>query len=277
MKENTSSNGHPIPYFALAFYCFFVFAAFLMAGCKAKKSFVAKPIDTSASHAQPAVDAKLPLIKTIKSAQIYFNTFSGKAKAKLDIDGSDNDVTLNIRIQRDRKIWISITAIAGIEAARVVITPDSIWMINRLQAVYLKKPFSYIAQYAGSQVNYKMLESILIGNAIPEALTENSNFQPVNGGMQVMGNLSGLVYVLSLGADNKVTQLNLNDQDAGQTLQVTNSAPVPAAGHVMPSEIDMSSNAKTKKILVNLHYIKQDFDQPLEFPFSIPSRYTPAE
>jgi len=45
----------------------------------------------------------------------------------------------------------------------------------------------------------------------------------------------------------------------------------------MPSEIDMSSVVKSKKILVNLHYVKEEFDQPLEFPFTIPARYTPGE
>ena len=40
----------------------------------------------------------------------------------------------------------------------------------------------------------------------------------------------------------------------------------------MPSQIDMSSMVKDKKILVNLRYTKEEFNQPLDFPFSIPSK-----
>ena len=78
----------------------------------------------------------------IKAGQLNFNTFSGKAKTKLDINGSSNDVTLNIRIQKGQKIWVSVTAIAGIEVARALITPDSILVINKLQGLYLRKPLA---------------------------------------------------------------------------------------------------------------------------------------
>ena len=38
----------------------------------------------------------------------------------------------NIRMQKDSVIWISATALLGIEAVRLLITPDSFKMINRL-------------------------------------------------------------------------------------------------------------------------------------------------
>jgi hypothetical protein len=101
-----------------------------------------------------AVNAKLV---AIRAKQLTFNTFSGRAKAKLDFNGDGNDVTMNVRIQRDKKIWVSITAILGVEVARALITPDSIIVINKLQGVYTKKPFSYVWQYAGKQVNYKTI------------------------------------------------------------------------------------------------------------------------
>jgi hypothetical protein len=247
--------------------------------CPGAKQLVARTAAAeSTTHSAPAVDTKLVAINAIKSAQTYFNTFSGRAKAKLDINGDENDVTLNIRIQRDKKIWVSVTAIAGIEVARALITPDSILLMNRLQSIYLKKPFSYVAQFAGNKVNYKTLESLLVGNAIPEALNENSDIQTTKGATTLTGRLSSLVYVMALGPDNKVNQLNLNDQDAGQSMQVNNSAYAQAgAGKIMPLQVDMSSTVKSKKITVNLHYTKEEFDQPLEYPFTIPARYVPGE
>ncbi|HTD42282.1 MAG TPA: hypothetical protein VK671_16745, partial [Mucilaginibacter sp.] len=62
-------------------------------GCKAKKQaiLVSKPAVTTRDNSISKIDA-------IRSSQLSFNTFSGKAKTKLDINGSTNDVTLNIRI-----------------------------------------------------------------------------------------------------------------------------------------------------------------------------------
>lgn len=216
-------------------------------------------------------------LAAIKAQQINFSTFSGKAKTSLDINGNSNDVTLNIRINKGKKIWVSITAILGVEVARAVITPDSILLINRLEGVYLKKPFSYVYAYASRQVNYKTLESLLIGNAIPELLTEKADFTTSNGNTTLSGTLDDLLYKLIVGADNKVTQTNLNNQSEGQSLQVANNTFIQANNRILPSQIDIASVVKDKKVHVNLHYTKVDFDQQLEYPFSIPDRYEPAK
>jgi hypothetical protein len=216
-------------------------------------------------------------LAAIKAQQVNFNTFSGKAKTNLDINGNSNDVTLNIRINKGKKIWVSITAILGVEVARAVITPDSILLINRLEGVYMKKPFSYVYAYASKQVNYKTLESLLIGNAIPELLTEKSEFVTTSNTTTLSGSLDDLLYKLIVGADNKVTQTNLNNQNEGQSLQVANNAFIQASNRILPSQIDIASVVKDKKVHINLHYTKVDFDQQLEYPFSIPDRYEPAK
>ncbi|WP_157750667.1 DUF4292 domain-containing protein [Mucilaginibacter gotjawali] len=200
-------------------------------------------IDTVAK----TVSIKTLKLNAIKASQTTFNTFSGKARAKLNINGDSNDVTLNIRIKSDQKIWISITAIAGIEVARALITPDSILLINRLQNVYVKKPFSYINKFAGSQATYKTLESLIIGNAIPELVSENSDVREENGGTVLSGNFSDFVFKVIFGPDLRPNQTNLSNQGAGQTLQVANSAFIQAGNKVIPSEIDLSSMVKDKK------------------------------
>ncbi|HZX57769.1 MAG TPA: DUF4292 domain-containing protein, partial [Mucilaginibacter sp.] len=118
-----------------------VFGLLAIVSCKQKKLLVTnKKADIAAVN--PVVKNKL---NNIKAAQLSFNTFSGRAKTQLTINNSSNNVTMNIRIAKGQKIWVSITAIAGIEVARALITPDSILVINKLQGLYLKKPFSYIA------------------------------------------------------------------------------------------------------------------------------------
>ncbi|WP_259068458.1 DUF4292 domain-containing protein [Mucilaginibacter sp. X4EP1] len=276
MKRNTSNKVLYSRFSREAAYIKLFTICLLLAivSCKAKKQIIAKR--STADTTAKVVDTKLAKINAIKAVQTNFDSFSGKARTKLNIGGSSNDVTLNIRIKRDQKIWVSITAIAGIEVARALITPDSILVINRLQSVYIKQPFSYLNTIAGNQVNYKTIESLLIGNAIPELLNEDGTFDTTNGVSTITGNMQGIVYKVLLGADLKVNQTNLDNQSAAQSLQVINSVFIQSGVRAIPSQIDISSIVKDKKILVNLHYIKVDFDQALDFPFSIPSRYTPA-
>src|SRR5665213_4354483 len=113
MKENTLNNKlyrHPVRinrYIQIAAVC----GLLVMAGCKAKKLLVANravPANTS-----KPIDEKKVKLDAIRANQRHFTTFSGKARTKLDLNGSSNDVTLNIRIKSDQKIWVSVTAIAG--------------------------------------------------------------------------------------------------------------------------------------------------------------------
>lgn len=264
MFSNTFTTRRYIKLFAL---CFLL----LMVSCKARKQLMAKHARVDA--VAKVVDYKSIKLNEIRAGQTSFDNFSGKAHATLDINGNSNDVTLNIRIKKGRKIWVSITAIAGIEAARVLITPDSMWVINRLQSVYLKKPFSYINKFAGNQVNYTTIESLLIGNAIPELINENADMHTNPDSTTLSGNLEELVYKLIIGPGMRVTQTNLSNQNEGQSMQVTNNTFIQSGTRVIPSQIDITSLVKDQKIQVNLHYIKSGFDQLLDYPFNIPGRY----
>ena len=254
--------------------CLIFSALVLTFSCKARKPLIVKRVAID-STAKPA-DTRFLKLDAIRLAQTNFTTFSSKARTKLDINGDKNDVTLNIRIKRNQKIWVSITAIAGIEVARALITPDSIMLINRLQSLYVRKPFSYVYAFAGKQVSYTTLESLLVGNAIPELVNENAGIQTTNGNTELSGSLKELVYKLLLGPDLRATHLTLNNQAEGQSLTVNNSVFIQAANRVIPTQIDMASVVKDKKVQVNLHYVKVDFNQVLDYPFSIPSRYSPA-
>jgi hypothetical protein len=247
----------------------FVCCLLAMVSCKAKKHVVTGAGNT----AKPAGD-KASELNAIRAGQTDFDTFSGRAHTKLSFSGSSNDVTLNIRIKKDQKIWISVTAIAGLEVARAMITPDSILTMNKLQSEYLKQPFSYLYKFAGKQFNYKTFESLLTGNPVPELVNEKANLQTKGDTITLTGNLQDVMYKLIAGPPGmKVAQTNFDNQAAGQSMQVINSNFIQTTKGLVPSQIDIASEMKEKKVGINLHYVKVDLDLPLEFPFTIPARY----
>jgi len=251
---------------------------FLLFSCKAKKQLVqvARPIvaDSAVVNVVKPDNNKNEKLQAIQSRQINFNTFSGRARTRLEIDGKGYDVTLNIRIQKNKEIWVSISALAGIEVARAVITPDSIKIINKLQSVYLKKPFSYVYQYTGRQVSYQTVEAIVIGNAVAEFITPDAQMLAVGNNLVFSGILNDLAYQTTFGPDLKVGVLKLNNQKAGQKLDVNNSSFIQADNRILPSVIAINSVAGQNSIKADLHYIKATFDQGIDMPFNEPKGYT---
>src|SRR5690349_20858234 len=73
----------------------------------------------------------LSTIQKLKGNQISYKTFT--AKVNVDYRGGDGkhyDVNANVRILKDSAIWISANAILGIEAMRVLVTKDSVKVLN---------------------------------------------------------------------------------------------------------------------------------------------------
>src|SRR5471030_3122347 len=114
MKENTLNNlliGKRRLLIKSFIKILIVFCFLSALGCKARKQLVSNHVvNDSATKVMNENHLKL---EAIKAGQNKFDTFSGKAKTKLNINGNNNDVTLNIRIKSGQKIWVSVTAIAG--------------------------------------------------------------------------------------------------------------------------------------------------------------------
>src|SRR6185369_15710464 len=65
---------------------------------------------------------------------LNFTTFYGKAKANYNSPQASGNATVYIKMRKDSVIWISVTGPLNIEGARVLVTPDSIKIINKLES-----------------------------------------------------------------------------------------------------------------------------------------------
>ncbi|MBE7177086.1 MAG: DUF4292 domain-containing protein [Mucilaginibacter polytrichastri] len=239
-------------------------------GCKAKKMAAANP---GAKKETAVPSGNVARLKAFSAAQAGYRTFSGRAKARLGIDGKDNDVTLNLRIAKGEKIWASVTAIAGLEVARALITPDSIRVINRLEGKYIAQPFSYIHKFTSEQADFAMLEALLVGNYAEKFVNEQSTMKDDGGNVLVQGNAADLFYAIIFGANAKAAKTTITDEKKGQSLIVSDDNFLEVSGRTIPGNILISSQVKEKKIQLVINYSRIELDQNLQYPFSVPSRY----
>lgn len=243
-----------------------------VAGCKARKP--ATTVTVSPPPVNELSKKKSENIKLLKSKDVSFKTLSIKAKANLDINGNKNNAAMNIRMENNKQIWVSITAFAGIEVARALITADSIKVRNNIQGVYLKKPFSYIHRYTSKQVNFQWLQSILTGNTNAEFLTEQADIAEENGVWKLQGEKETLAYKVLFDAMMKIKETNINDAKSGQALKIVYSGTYLNLGETkIPNGLTINSMAGTRRVNIELEYTAIERNLVLEFPFSIPAKY----
>lgn len=239
--------------------------------CKTKKAIVTVPETVTV---KPPVDnKKAENLDLLKTKDVPYNTLSMKGKVGLDMDGNVNNVKVNIRIKKDEKIWLSITAIAGIEVARALITPDSILVRNNLQSVALKKPFSYITKFTSKQVTFKMLQAVLSGNTIAEFMTPQSALELSNNMFVLTGNKGDLTYRTQFNTLFKTSEITMNDVKAAQALKVVYSDYQKLTDVLIPSALSLNALSGKKKTNISFDFATIERNVPLDFPFSVPNRF----
>src|SRR5215217_7242201 len=77
--------------------------------------------ETTAATPDPAKQQLIGELVPLWNKRTTYKTFSGKAKVHLESPKDKNDFTATIRMEKDKKIWISIVALGVFEAARALI------------------------------------------------------------------------------------------------------------------------------------------------------------
>ena len=97
-----------------------------------------------------------------------FEWLSMKISADVKSEGKNDSFKANIRIRKDSLIWISISPALGVEMVRVLITPDSVKYVSKIpnDKHYYLGDFSAVTGVAQMSLDFKMIQDILLGNAI---------------------------------------------------------------------------------------------------------------
>jgi len=108
------------------------------------------------------------LLKLYAQKEFQFEWLAMKLDADLVSNGESRGFKANVRMRRDSVIWISVTPALGIEVFRVLVTPDSLKYISRIpdDKYYFLGSFQAVNSLMGIEVDFVMLQDLLVGNAI---------------------------------------------------------------------------------------------------------------
>lgn len=99
----------------------------------------------------------------IKLNALNFSHFNANLNLNLKSEAFSGSLTGKCRVIKDSLIWMSFSKF-GFEGARVLITKDSIFAFERIERTFVRSAITEIAEIAGIDVNYHLLEDLLIGN-----------------------------------------------------------------------------------------------------------------
>lgn len=139
---------------------------FIGTGCSSKKKMTKATLrEFTASH----------LIKEVQENEFDFDSFQAKMNLKIETADKSFSTKGQLRMQKDSIIWTSISAPLGVEVLRMMVTPDSVFMLNRNDKTYLIENISVFNDISPMITTIDFIQAVLVGNDIN--LRESDNYK----------------------------------------------------------------------------------------------------
>jgi hypothetical protein len=105
------------------------------------------------------------LMKRLIQNQVAADWFSAKARITYQDKNETVKLTSYVRMRKDSVIWMNFKKLS-IEAARLLMTPDSMVILNRMDKEYTVKDYQFVQQNFRIPANFSGLQSFLLGNPL---------------------------------------------------------------------------------------------------------------
>ncbi|MFN6374228.1 MAG: DUF4292 domain-containing protein [Chitinophagia bacterium] len=238
----------------------------------AKKDSAVVVINPAESDSAKSVRATLA---KIKGKQIHFTTFSSKVKVDYSDDKNRRfDFNAFVRMKKDSAIWISIIAALNIEAYRVMITPDSLVILDKINRSIQRKSLAYLQEITKVPFDYRTLEDLIIGNPIylDKTIVAYAD-QGERLSLSTVGDAFKHILTVSK-SDLSILFSKLDDVDVTRSRTANLSyAEYKLAGTWLFPEVRNISLSEKTRLDVVLDFKQVEFEKLLTFPFSIPKNY----
>lgn len=258
---------------------YILFGLFLLVsnGCTSNKALTGTPPLRERSAAF--------LLRKLNTHRIDAPWFSTKASITFASEAETRHFTSYIRIQRDSLIWMNFKK-SSIEAARLMITPDSFFLINRLEKVYFAAGFDYLQERLAlpafdneSLTPFRALQELFLGNPVFPALRKmDVQAQESRYLLEGSGNTFDAHYFLD-GKNHTLDQLHFFDQRYNRKIQFSfgDYQPLEQAKNFSYFRVIQLNTPEDGTVSLELKLTKAAFHAPKTIQFEIPPHYERME
>ncbi len=268
------------------YYTVLIFLSLFVVNCRSTKN-ISKVIttkevkDTAAVVVNKSEADSILMVRNaydkIMKQHIDFKTFSAKIKVDYeDSKGKKPDVNAYIKIYKDSLIWINIRSVfLDVEAFRILITPDSVFVVNKLEKEVQMRSMDYLQEITEIPFDFKTLQDLLVGN--PVFLDSNIvSYRKTDDDHVLLATVGKYFkHLLTLTPDNFVllhSKLDDVDLARNRTADITYDAFENKNGMNFSTyrQITVSENIRLD---IRLNYKQYDFNKELSISFNIPKNY----
>ena len=237
----------------------------LSVSCKSARSVVAKgEINDKLSSRQ--------LIKENSKQEAKFKTLQARVKIDVIQDLKESSYTVNLRMEKDKTIWISAT----LGLARAMITPNSVKFYDKINNQYFDGDYELLSNLLGVDLNYGKVQSLLIGEPLFD-LKEGDYIISTNENSYILQpkDQSAILelFLLFNPSHFKMDSQQLLQPLKNRFLQIDYLSYQEAGKDILPQNLKIIAVEDSEELNVTLEYKSVSVNEKLRFPFKIPSGF----
>lgn len=245
------------------YWLLFPILLLIVSSCKAPKEFTA---------AKPSKISKEYILGQLEKNKLQYEWLAAKARVSYSDKNRSKNFTANIRIRRDSVIWASITTMMGVEAAKLLITKDSAYIVDRFAKKYYARSIDFIETYIPFNFDIGLLQDLLLGNPL---IMHDSKLKLKSDSKEYIlqaesKKLKNLIRILP--DSYLISTEHLTDKQANRKLSLIFDS-YKSVDVVLFSFERKISFTDQDKIDIGLKFSRLKWDEPQSFPFNVNKKY----
>lgn len=233
---------------------------------------------TSCKKELSGVGRKKVDLDEVKVQPLDFKYLDTKSKVHFKDEDTDLNLSATIRFKKDSLIWFSLSPAFGIEAARGLVTQDSLILVNRLKREYMAYDFKTLSKKLNFEIDFELIQAMLLGDMpLTQSLTDEIGLQDDH--IVIRQEAGGITAENFINAEKmKAERVQLAEKSSDNTLSLLYSDFEPLAGLFIPYSnrivLNYGEGGERETILIDIDHGKVEIaDSSLKFPFNIPQKY----
>ncbi|MCX6290313.1 MAG: DUF4292 domain-containing protein [Bacteroidetes bacterium] len=253
----------------------------LMSSCKtSKKVVVSTPLKLRGAEVIEVFDSVL-------AHEFSFEWLVLNASVDYTSRNETESFDIHVRMRKDSAIWISITPLLGIEAARVLVTRDGMQILDRVHKTYTVHDFGFLDSLLKTHLNFEIMQAVLVGNYFPYLKNEKLksvyeedsctilstlNKRKLKRAMEDKDPNKPIVQDFWISTSYRITKSRMEDERLNRSLEATYSDFTEAGSKLIPNNI-LVTIAAVNPAEIKVAYSKIAVDETVTFPFTVPDKY----
>jgi hypothetical protein len=206
--------------------------------------------------------------------KLDFKTLNIKASAKYEDEKQSQNVSADIKIEKDKQILVSVRFL-GITMAKALITPNSVSYYEKIKGTYYEGDFTSLSKWLGTELDYSKVQNLLVGEAL-EDLRKGKYTQTIVENLFRLEDEKETKIKKAFYLDSEkylIQKEEISQPAENRMLAIKYSDSKTFDQGILPTKIEINAVQPKGKTDINLEYNNITFNEELSFPYSVPSGY----